>query len=509
MNTFDVVIVGYAVNQRSGGYCGDRFTFLETIGARYLYSNCFLDTYCAEPMAFMQLSSELKAAGWTVKVIDGLILGYDKKVVAGELEKVRSNILCFSIYESTKQDVYEMIHHLKSERSEVKVVLGGPYATIAANEIMHQNSDIDYIIVGDADVALPELVSSIYNKKDIFSVSNLFHRHDGDIVINDAKCIDLNKLKPPDRLYSDIIIKEGYSFAVSSSRGCGYANCGFCYLPKYQKMSGQPKFRYKEPEIVVNEIKDLIVKFNLKRLSFCDDDFFGDEKGINRAIEIFMMLIQQNIKISLHVNARVKTVIYLARNGLLKLCTDAGVAYMYVGLESYNDSTLERYDKGISTYDIDYIINELDKHNILINPGLITFDPELSIDEVKNNIDLFKKIKYYDAFMFTRRLIVYPNVSKKIRELRISDNYFVKPSTQLLYEAMSKYRDEVFPKYMTLNRDIITDEIVNLLIECHYNCFYNVYDALKNRKINHGTIIDKYISEATIILTETIYADNR
>jgi len=504
MNSFDVIIVGYAVNQRSGGYSDNSFTFLETIGGRYLYSNCFLDTYCAEPMAFMQLSAELKAVGWTVKVIDGLILGYTKERIIEEIDSVNSNIYCFSIYESTKQDIYEVIHQLKIKRPETKVILGGPYATISANEIMDENNNIDYIIVGDADAALPKLVSKISNCQDVFSVPNLFHRHNGNIIINDAICVDLDKLEYPERLYSDIIIKEGYSFAVSSSRGCGYANCGFCYLPKFQKMGRQPKFRYKNPKLVVNEIKDLIEKYDIKKLSFCDDDFFGDENGINRAMDIFRLLIQESIKISLHVNTRAKTVIQLVQSGLLKLCTDAGVAYMYVGLESYNESALERYNKGISTSDIDYVVNELNKHNILINPGLITFDPYLSIDEVKNNIDLFKRIKYYDAFMFTRRLLIYPNVSQKIRNLQNFEHSFVQLPTKLLYDAMSKYRDAIFPQYVNLNRKSVTEELKYELIKCHYDCFYTVYKTLKTVDNNCNIVIDNFVNKASKILFESL-----
>lgn len=501
MNSFDVVIVGYAVNQKSGGYSDNRFTFLQTIGGRYLYSNCFLDTYCAEPMAFMQLSAELKAAGWRVQVIDGLILGYDKQRLKEELDKVDSNIFCFSIYESSKQDVYEMIHHLKMKRPAVNVILGGPYATISANEIMDENIEIDYIIVGDADVALPKLVSKISKNIDVFSVPNLFHRRSGELIINDAIPVDLDKLKFPDRLYSDIIIKEGYSFSVSSSRGCGYASCGFCYLSKYQKVGGQPKFRYKNPKLVVNEMKDLIDKYDIKKLSFCDEDFFGDENGVKRALEIFRLLIEENIKIALHVNTRVKTVIQLANKDLLKLCTDAGVVYMYVGLESYNDAALVRYDKNISTSDIDYVVNELDKHKILINPGLITFDPELSIDEVKNNIDLFRRINYYDAFIFTRRLIVYPNASQKIRELQINEDYFTHLPTKLLYNAMSKYLDLIFPKYINLNRNLITEELKNKLIQCHFDYFYTAYDMLKTTGNISGTVLEQFANHATKILS--------
>lgn len=479
MNTYDVVIIGYAVNQKSGGYGDDRYTFLKTIGAKYLYRNCFLDTYCAEPMAFMQLAAQIEDRGLSVEVLDGLILGYNKTTMLEQIKRLESNIFCFSIYESTKTDIYEMIHTLKKQRKGVTVILGGPYATIAADEIMAENSEVDYIVVGDGDIAMPELIYRLKNKMDCHSVSNLYYRETANVVITEAKCVDLNKILPPKRLYSDIIIRDGYSFSISSARGCGYASCSFCYLKKYQQVGGQPKFRYKDPCIVLDEIKDLIDKFAITKLSFCDEDFFGNKDGVERALKLFQMLIEENIHIDLHVNARAKTVIWLAKNNYLELCAQAGVRYMYVGLESYNDEALERYDKGITTADIDYVTSELERYHILINPGLITFDPLLAIDDVKRNVDLFKRIYYYDAFMFTRRLVIYPNAPQKIRTLYNEGEYFASPDTKALYEAMCKYRDLVFPYYMELNRDIVTDDLKELLIWLHYECFEQVYQLLK------------------------------
>ena len=480
MNGYDAIIIGYAVNQKSGGYGDDRYTFLKTIGAKYLYRNCFLDTYCAEPMAFMQLAAQIEARGLSVDVLDGLILGYNKTAMLEKLKELQTEIFCFSIYESTKADIYDMIHMLKESRENVTIILGGPYATIAADEIMAENSEIDFIVVGDGDFSLPELIYRLKNGEEHSTVSNLYYHDNGKIVITKAECVDLNEILPPKRLYSDIIQREGYSFSISSARGCGYASCSFCYLRKYQQIGGQPKIRYKKPSIVLDEIKDLIERFEITKLSFCDEDFFGDRDGVQRAIKLFQMLIDENIHIDLHVNARAKTVIWLAKNNYLELCAKAGVKYMYVGLESYNNEALSRYDKGITTDDIDYVVSELNKYNILINPGLITFDPLLTIDDVQKNVELFKRIYYYDAFMFTRRLVIYPNAPQKIQELSNGEEYFKLQSTKALYEAMCKYRDSVFPYYMELNHDIVTEELKDKLIELHYECFDCVYQLLKS-----------------------------
>lgn len=85
----------------------------------------------------------------------------------------------------------------------------------------------------------------------------------------------------------------------------------------------------------------------------------------------------------------------------MSLCVKAGIKYFFIGIESYNDSILKKYKKGITTKDIDIICDKLDEYGILINPGLITFDYSITIEQVKNNVQLLKRIRYYDAFMFT------------------------------------------------------------------------------------------------------------
>lgn len=505
MKKYDALLLGYAVNQKSGGYDGKEYTFLDTIDAKYLYHNCFLDTYCAEPMAFMQLAAQAEKNGFSVGVYDGLILGYTKEDLIKVLKDNDSYLYGFSIYESTQEDLFEVISWLKTIRPNAKVYVGGPYATIATKYILERCPSIDYVMVGDGDESFPQLIDCIKNNKTIKDVVNIFYRNsEGQIISNEIKCVDLNTLEFPKRLYTEEINKKGYSFSISSARGCGYANCAFCYLKEYQRVGNQPKIRYKSPEYVANEIQELVEKYGITKLSFCDEDFFGDKEGVERALELFRILIERNIKIDLHCNARVRTVIWLAKNGYLEFCAQAGVKYMYVGLESYNDESLKLFDKGITTKDIDYVVDELSNHSIRINPGLITFDPTLNIDNVKENIDLFRRINYYDAFIFTRRLVLYPNASEKIQKLFENESYFKDNKVKMLYEAMVKYRDKVFPFYIELNRDVVTDEIVKKIQNFHFKCFDDIYVALKNDNVSYEETLDDNINKTQTYIKSLI-----
>lgn len=494
MEKYDSMLIGYAVNQKSGGYDSKDYLFLDTSDAKYLYNNCFLDTYCAEPMAFEQLAAEAEAKGFSVDVKDGLILGYTKEELINVLKDTNCLLYGFSIYESTESDLFEVITWLKREKPNAKVYVGGPYATIAVEHILNNCSAIDYVMVGDGDESFPQLIDCIKNNKDIKDVVNLYYKDkNGNIVSNEIKSVDLNTLHYPKRLYTDYIEKKGYAYSLSSARGCGYANCAFCYLKQYQKVGNQPKFRYKSPEYVANEIEQLIHKYGINKLSFTDEDFFGDKAGVERALELFKILIDRNIKIDLHANARARTVMWLAKNNCLDLCYQGGIKYMYVGLESYNDKSLNLFDKCITTKDIDFVVDELAKHKIRINPGLITFDPTLNLDNVKENIELYKKINYYDSFIFTRRLVLYPNASPKIQELFRNEKYFQHEDVDRLYNAMVKFRDNVFPYFIKLNKEIATDDVVQKIQNLHFNSFDSIYKAIKENNSDYDEVVNENI----------------
>lgn len=79
MKTCDVVLIGYAVNSTSGGYTNRNVKYVDTVGIKYLYSH-FYGTYCAEPVAFLQLVRRLIAS---IKVVSAekLIIQFQSGIV--------------------------------------------------------------------------------------------------------------------------------------------------------------------------------------------------------------------------------------------------------------------------------------------------------------------------------------------------------------------------------------------------------------------------------------------
>ena len=73
-------------------------------------------------------------------------------------------------------DAIETARNLKKAAPETRIVLGGFTASFFADEIMREFPEIDFIIQGDAEVPLVDLVRCIKEKREFTHVPNLIYR---------------------------------------------------------------------------------------------------------------------------------------------------------------------------------------------------------------------------------------------------------------------------------------------------------------------------------------------
>jgi len=492
----DIVLVGLGVNPEAAGKDNKYYDFLDSIGAKFLYNEYF-DTYTTEPMALLHLAAQLERNNYDVQVIDGIIQSLSKEDILNQLINIDSDVYAFTMFDTSEDDVCEIMRELKKYKPSAVMMTGGSYPTMEYQVLLNKHPEIDYITIGDGDYVYSNYLNAKSKNIPLENVKNLaFKDNNGNIIITERESVDLNNLAYTSRIFAQQVIDKGFSLGVNTTRGCAHARCSFCYLKDYQTISCQPKIRYRSAQNVVDEVKQLIDKFGIDKITFCDDDFFGTNvEGIKRACEIFNLLIENNININIYVIGRIKTVEHMINLGLLPLMKKAGVSCIYLGFDSYNDDILNRYRKGFQTTDIDMVVDELQANGIRINPGLITFEPILSIEHVNNNIELFRKLGYYDAYMFTRVLVILPQMREIYfngEDLTIyDDSYFKDNNTKLLFEELSKYRDMILPYYRMIDRKKINDEYRQALYAKHYDFFDFVYNEIKEKnKIDTKDYLD-------------------
>lgn len=288
--------------------------------------------------------------------------GHDVKIIDMNAEKVsnkdlRKKIKGFDIIGITGmiteyQKILEIITTVRETLPDAKIILGGSLATTLPKELLGL-TQADFIVIGEGEKITPALLSAIENKTELYQVDGIAYKRDGRIVFTEpaVPINDLDSIPFPARHLLDMrkYIKnhfetfgykiEGYnkirSTNLISSRGCPY-NCTFCF----KGMWGY-NWRGRSAENVVDEIELLINKYKINGLFFNDDTFVLDKK---RVFEFARLLKEKRLDIIWDCNGRID----LMQKDLLKVMYDAGCRGIAYGIESGNQSVLDRIDKRIT-----------------------------------------------------------------------------------------------------------------------------------------------------------------
>jgi radical SAM superfamily enzyme YgiQ (UPF0313 family) len=321
-------------------------------------------------------------------VLLGTILqnqGLDVKVVVEEVNQpdyrnldFKPDLVGISSISSTAPRAYDLADFYREQG--IPVVLGGAHPSFLPEEGLQH---ADYVVCGEGDQALPELVQAIEGGGDFSQISNVCYR-DGDVIHKNPWrpfLEDLDSLPIPD--YNLIHRWRGNRgcISIATSRGCPF-NCSFCSVIL---MFGR-KYRSNSVDRIMEEIRVNAIRAN--HIFFCDDNFTANRQRIKELCE---RLLRENIKIEWSAQVRVES----ARDPeLLDLMARAGCYAVYVGLESINPATLKAYNKSQDLDSIKECVINFHKYGIKVH-GMFVFGSEMDHyqvirDTVKfsRNIDL-------------------------------------------------------------------------------------------------------------------------
>lgn len=484
----DILLINVTEGAPAGGFASDgtsNYSYLNSVLPAYL-RNDFHYTFCGEPVYYLQLAASIRKQGLSVEVIDGILMNLRITDIKKLVDQTQAKIIGLTMFQANYHAVMNVILYIKHHYPHIKLFSGGTYSSIVYDKLLERHREIDYVVVGDGDEAVPELCKALLNGKDCTSIPGVAFRRDGQVYLTPPVPVELDTVPFLARDFASQIKQFDFSFSMVTSRGCGHGACAFCYLPMYQKISLHPKYRYRSPEKVVAEMVLLRDQYGISRVTFVDEDYFGVHSiGIPRAEAIADLLIEQEVGVTYYVNARISSLIAVIRQGLLPKLAQSGLRYAFIGIESGSDEILRKYKKGITLRQIHAVVDELANYNIKINPGLITFDPDLTPEQVVHNVQMLEYVGYYDVFMFTRKLILLPGiqVGSVSQDWELPDwnppvqepPYYKEPKTKLLYDSMIWFRDTIFPIYQQINHEsIMTDVLRKSLIKNHFAAFYQV-----------------------------------
>ncbi|CFX44546.1 Elongator protein 3/MiaB/NifB [Syntrophomonas zehnderi OL-4] len=243
-----------------------------TLNAKYIHTSLalrYLKAYCLQDA---DLKIELKEYTINELLPD----------VMASIYSFQPDILCFSCYIWNIRSILELCHDYKKVAPQTIIILGGPEVSYDSLALLKENPAIDFIVRGEGEVSLKELLIALDNNQPVNNVRGITCRQGAELNYHPDQPLieDLDNIPfpyPADlREYKDKIVY------YESSRGCPF-NCAYCLS------STQRQVRFFSLERVKKDLTILLTQ-EVREVKFVDRTFNCNE---NRAREIIKFLADQ------------------------------------------------------------------------------------------------------------------------------------------------------------------------------------------------------------------------
>ncbi len=291
-----------------------------------------------EPLGIAYIAAVLEEAGHDVRIIDGI--AEEKSLQQIVRQAQHFDFVGVSACTSFAKRAFEAVNAIK-EASGAPIIFGGPHATVLPQEVV-ENKSVDFVVVGEGEYTVRDLVSAVENGKKVEKVQGLYFKKGKKLRFTGQRPFvkDVDQLPMPARhllpmhLYtgSESRAKRLPSHSLITSRGCPFS-CSFC-----GHIFGR-NFRPHSPKRVLEEMQLLVEKYKTRDLGFWDDNFTVDKK---RVIKICEMMKERNWDVTSSCEARVDCV----DASVLKALKGAGCEFILYGVESGSQRVLDSIRKG-------------------------------------------------------------------------------------------------------------------------------------------------------------------
>jgi radical SAM superfamily enzyme YgiQ (UPF0313 family) len=213
------------------------------------------------------------------------------------------------------------------------------------------------------------------------------------------------------------ITPERYFARVEASRGCHYNVCTFCSRPPRDR--NQPPWKRVNTLAVLAEIENLVLT-GITTFTFTDEDFVGNDP--HGALELAKQL-RNFPDLDFALSVRIDNIFVPTGSAqenqlrwhIFQTLKEAGLTLIFVGIESFSPTQLQRFGKGVSPETNIKVLHLLESLDIELEVGCILFDPLATIEELHTNIKVLQDTGFWryagQIFSFLRPQVGTPYVT--------------------------------------------------------------------------------------------------
>jgi anaerobic magnesium-protoporphyrin IX monomethyl ester cyclase len=323
---------------------------------------------------------------------------------------------------------------LKTAHPGLQVVFGGAHPSADPEECL-RTGVVDYVIVGEGEIALTELLGSIRDGGATTGIPGVWGMQDGTMIPGGSATVpDVNELPRPaydlvglDRYFQ---LDSPWHFPKSrravqfiTERGCPY-QCSYCHEIHTKK------FRGVAAETILDQMEWLVRDYGVGEFMVVDDIFNFD---LERAKSICRGIIQRNLRIHLQFPNGVRGDRF--DEELMALMKEAGTHYLAIAIETVSEKFQKLVRKNLKIDRARRSIEWAKKHDIEVSGFFMIGFPGETVEEVQETLD-FAVTAPLDAIFVS---VVAPFKGTKLRTDMVAGRF-----GEITTEGKSEL-DQLFP----------------------------------------------------------------
>ena len=345
------------------------------------------------PMGLAALAAYCRRAGFDVEIYNQDIHHYSDEHLTQHLDNNHYDIVGLSF-----TGAYYPYIMAKRISAAINAAKHRPYYVIGGHgpspepEYFLRLLGADAVIIGEGEETLVELANAIASLSSLSGVEGLAYRDGDEVCVNPRRepIADIDSLPMPAydlfpvevyRLRRDAAhmpqVGNRFSIQMLSGRGCKF-NCNFCYRID----SGM---RLRSAEAIVDEMNYLHRRWGIQHFMFYDDLLMESEA---RTVELCEAFIRSGPPdMTFICQGRLN----YAKPEVLQAMKRAGCAYIYYGVESFNDDILKVMHKAITTDAILHGVWNTLNAGIRFSPNIIFGNIGETREHLQNSVDFLKE----------------------------------------------------------------------------------------------------------------------
>lgn len=340
------------------------------------------------PLGLVYIAGELRKKGYNVEIYDSMSLQHSLEDVSLFLRNKKYDVLGVSSITASIVASLEMLKISKEENPDAITILGNVHPTFEYTELFNSHSDkIDFIVRGEGEVTLPELLNALSNDVNLKSISGIVFRYEGSITVTSGRNYveNLDSLDPAWdlldwSLYKFFVIPKSRMGIINSSRGCPH-DCIFCSQQKFWNRS----YRELSPEKFIRQLEELHFKYGVNVVMISDE---YPTKNRERWEKILDMLIDKKLDISLLLETRVEDI--LRDRDILWKYRRAKILHIYVGVEATNQKSLDIFKKNIKCEESQEALRLIAANGMISECSFVLGMPDESYQSIAATLELAK-----------------------------------------------------------------------------------------------------------------------